>query len=487
MPKFMKLESIENASVIRKFSVVFSLISLLPFLLLVALLYIFLSKGAIKINSDIFFWSVFLTGVLSFVGFLLMRRTLSLIIKATRAAKEIAKGDTSKRIDLGKYGDNEITQLAYTFNEVVQKLENNIRQLEKSRNTIQVVLLKVASGVSSIENTDSFLGLILETTVKALDGNIGMLLLINEEANDLTVKSSYGLNVEYFQNKKIPMDDEVVGWVIKQKKPLLIPRMQNVSGEAKASGFEPPLICAPLVFQNKVVGAISVSGKKQETHFSEDELVILSNLASQVALALENSRLNASNLKAYIDTISALAMAVEARDEYSRGHSDRVCGYAVRIAEKLKLDQQRIRAIKEAAQLHDVGKIGISDEILRKQGMLNDDERGLMQQHPVIGEGIILPLHGFSHLRDPIRHHHEWLNGEGYPDNLKGESISLESKILTVADSFDAMTTDRPYRKGMNLEQAKEELLKYKGIHYDPSVVDALINSLNPAPAANLP
>ena len=102
-----------------------------------------------------------------------------------------------------------------------------------------------------------------------------------------------------------------------------------------------------------------------------------------------------------------------------------------------------------------------------------------MQQHPLIGEGIIIPLHGFFHLRDPIRHHHEWLDGQGYPDRLAGDQISSEARILAVADSFDAMTTDRPYRKGMTFEQAREELLKYKGIRYDPIVVDSLLSCLN--------
>jgi len=174
-----------------------------------------------------------------------------------------------------------------------------------------------------------------------------------------------------------------------------------------------------------------------------------------------------------------LAMAVEARDVYSRGHSDRISEYSEKIARELQLPEQRIKAIQEAAQLHDVGKIGISDEILLKAGMLNDTERQIIEQHPVIGEGIIIPLHGFSHLRDAIRHHHEWVNGQGYPDHLKGSEISMEAKILAVADCFDAMTTDRPYQKAKDFQQAKEELLRHVGERYDKQVVDALIKALN--------
>jgi HD-GYP domain-containing protein (c-di-GMP phosphodiesterase class II) len=345
---------------------------------------------------------------------------------------------------------------------------------------LQGVLLKVASGVSSTDNIDVFLDLILETTVNALEGKMGLLLFIDEEAKDFIIKSSFGTSAAYNKNIHIPIDEEVIGWVVKQRKPLLIPRLHKIiDSENKPTAFEPPLICAPLLFQGKVIGAVSVSGKKQDVNFEEDELIVLNNLAFQVALAMENSRLNTDNQKTYLETVTALALAVEARDLYSRGHSDRVSEYSVKIANTLGLNEQQIKTIKESAQLHDVGKIGISDDILKKPGFLDELENRIIQQHPIIGEGIIVPLHGFSHLRDPIRHHHEWLNGEGYPDRLKGDEISLEARILTVADSFDAMTTDRPYRKRLNLQQAKEELFKYVDTRYDKKIVDALLTCLN--------
>jgi HD-GYP domain-containing protein (c-di-GMP phosphodiesterase class II) len=177
--------------------------------------------------------------------------------------------------------------------------------------------------------------------------------------------------------------------------------------------------------------------------------------------------------------INALAMAVEARDTYSRGHSERVGEYAVKIAEHIRLDEKKIQLIKAAAILHDVGKIGITDDVLRKPGGLNDYEWEIMRQHPAIGEGIILPLHGFADLKSPIRHHHEWFDGTGYPDHLKREMIPIESRILTVADSFDAMTSDRPYRKKLSFEEAKQDLLKYSGTRYDPAIVRAFLETMH--------
>jgi len=477
----IQLKSIENASVIRKFSVLFSLMTLFPFAIMAGAFLFFVWKGEISLDLDMFFWAVFIIGLFAFIGFFSMRRTFVNLISLSKNAKDILAGDLTKRINIKAGESNEVTELAKTFNGVVQQLESNIKQLEKSRNMLQGVLLRVASGVSSTDNIDVFLDLILETTVNALNGKIGLLLLIDEGAKELIVKSSFGVNAAYLKNSRIPMDEEVVGWVVKQKKSLLIPRLHKItSPEEKSTAFEPPLICTPLMFKGKIVGAISVSGKKEgDANFEEDELIVLTNLASQVALAMENSRLNYDNQKTYLETVTALALAVEARDLYSRGHSDRVSECAVKVARILGLNEQQVKTIKEAAQLHDVGKIGISDDILKKPGFLNELERRIIQQHPVIGEGIIVPLHGFSHLRDPIRHHHEWLNGEGYPDRLKGDQISLEARIMTVADSYDAMITDRPYRKGLSPQQAKEELLKYADSRYDRKIVEALITSMN--------
>ncbi len=478
----LKLKSIDNASVIRKFSVLFSLMSFFPFIILSALFIYLKSKGITHLNLNLLFLAAFSVGFFSLMGFFSMRQSLVNLTKISEGTRDILKGKLPTRIDINASGDTEVAQIARAFNEVVQKLELNLQELQRSKSTLQSVLGKIASGVSSTQNIDAFLDLILETTVSALSAKNGLLLISDDEKEELIVKSTFGLASSYYsRDQHIPIGSEMVGWVVKQNKPLLIPRLHKstaVKQDNAEAVFQPPLICTPLIFQNRVVGAISISGKDKDANFEEDELMILSNLASQIALAIENAKLNSDAQKTYLETITALALAVEARDPYSRGHSDRVSKYAIKIAQKLGLDEERIRKIKEAAQLHDVGKIGISDEILRKPDILNDYEKQIMHQHPIIGEGIIIPLHGFSHLRDPIRHHHEWLNGEGYPDHLKGDEVTLEARILAVADVFDALTTDRPYRKGLDFNQAKEELLKYKGTHYDAKVVDAFISCI---------
>lgn len=459
----------------------FSLMSFFPFIVLSVVFFYLQSKGLVKLNLNLLFWAALLVGVFALIGFFGMRKSLVNLVKVSKTAQEVLGGKIPERIDIKASGDNEVAQIARSFNEVAHKLEMNIQELQKSKSMLQDVLGKISKGISFTENINAFLDLILETTVGALGAKAGLLLL-SEGENGLIVKSSFGLAESFYsRDQRIPLEGEVVGWVVKQGKPLLIPRLHKIT-TAKPSNadlvFEPPLICTPLVFQNRIVGVISISGKDKDINFQEDELLTLSNVAAQLALAIENAKLNADAQKTYLETITALALAVEARDPYSRGHSDRVSEYSVKIAQNLGLDEERVKRIREAAQLHDVGKIGISDEILMKPDLLNDYEKEIMHQHPIIGEGIIVPLHGFSQLRDPIRHHHEWLNGEGYPDHLKGDEIPLEARILAVADAFDAITTDRPYRKGLNFASGRQELFKYQNVRYDAKVLEAFVRCI---------
>ena len=190
-----------------------------------------------------------------------------------------------------------------------------------------------------------------------------------------------------------------------------------------------------------------------------------------------NSKLNLNADKTYFETLSALAMAVEAKDVYSRGHLDRVGTYCVTIAQHMGLDPKMIVDLRDAAKIHDVGKIGVTDDVLVKPGPLNAQEWGMMKRHPEIGDGIIKPISSLHSLRDLVRHHHEKLDGSGYPDGLKGDQISLPVRILAVADIYDALTTDRPYRKAMPAEESLR-LMREMGPAIDQAVVDVVVKTL---------
>ncbi len=468
-----KLTSIENASLIRKFTVLFVVMSLLPFLVIAYLFTQYTSSSTITMDQNTLMRLLFFAGFGALAGFWGIRKSIIKIQEVTRQTKEALSKNMP---DLAKIEteENEVTQLARTFNEVTKNLEDNIKRLEASKQTIQYVLSKIALGVSSQHTIDTFLELIVEITAKALEAKTGALMLLDEKNEELYVKVASGFK-DTVKNLRIKVGEEGPGWVAKYKKPLLIPQLHKLKPEEENDPFVPPLLSVPLTYQDKLVGVLAVSGKLGGGNFGEDELLILSNLASQTAIAVENERLNRDAEGTYLETISALAIAVEARDHYSRGHLDRVSQYSVKTAQKFGLDEQTTKDIKDAAELHDVGKIGISDDILKKTNALTAEETRMMNKHPIIGEAIIKPVRQLSNLCDIVRHHHEWLDGSGYPDGLKGDEISLGAKILCVVDAFDAMTSDRPYRKALSIDEAKAELRKYVGIRYDARVVETFL------------
>ena len=172
------------------------------------------------------------------------------------------------------------------------------------------------------------------------------------------------------------------------------------------------------------------------------------------------------------DMVKALVNAIEAKDEYTRGHSERVALFALRLGRELGHDEEACERIYLTGMLHDVGKIAIEDAILRKPGKLNDDEFAEIKTHPDSGWAI---LHGLEHLRyvlPGVMHHHEKYDGSGYPDGLVGAAIPFDARILAVCDAYDAITSDRPYRKGMTQEKAESILRGAAGSHWDPEIID---------------
>jgi putative nucleotidyltransferase with HDIG domain len=183
---------------------------------------------------------------------------------------------------------------------------------------------------------------------------------------------------------------------------------------------------------------------------------------------------------AYIQTIRALAEAVDAKDAYTRGHSERVGVYASKLARQLGLPRELIERVYISGLLHDVGKIGVRDAVITKPDRLTPDEYEEIKQHPEIGARILQPVAFLADVVDCVRHHHEWYDGSerGYPLRLRGDRIPLPSRIILVADTVEAMTSDRPYRRGLSVEVVVRELHKYSGSQFDPACVDSMLKLL---------
>ena len=194
-----------------------------------------------------------------------------------------------------------------------------------------------------------------------------------------------------------------------------------------------------------------------------------------------NEELAESNQKleqAYLDMIQTLRYTVEAKDPYTRGHSDRVSEFSVLIGEKLGLSEEQIKILRIGGLFHDIGKIGIPDSILLKTDKLSDDEYSEIKNHPSIGAHILGAASIFKDIIPIVKHHHERFDGRGYPSGLQGEEIPFLARIAAVADTFDAMTSKRSYRDALDIQYVKDEIQRCKGTQFDPQIADAILDIL---------
>lgn len=217
-----------------------------------------------------------------------------------------------------------------------------------------------------------------------------------------------------------------------------------------------------------------VAGTKETSSLAST----FNNMATQIELYVERLIQAATeNRDLFVNSIRMIATAIDAKDPYTRGHSERVCSYSLAIGKELGLSNTEMEEIRVSAMLHDVGKIGIDDRVLRKPTALNEDEFAMIKSHPFKGAQIMEPVPQLKKIIPGIKYHHENWGGGGYPDGLKGESIPLIARIIAIADTFDAMTTDRPYQKAMSPKYAAEKIRSLTGKRFDPKVVDAFLKA----------
>jgi len=225
---------------------------------------------------------------------------------------------------------------------------------------------------------------------------------------------------------------------------------------------------------------LNITDKEDNQTFSDEDLDILTIFSEQAAIAIENAIVYQNLESYYIETIQALANAIEAKDEYTRGHSERVTIYALELAEELHYSDEDLRILRFGGILHDVGKIAIEHAILSKPSKLTDDEFLSMKKHPVVGSDIVQSIKFLQPCLQIIRNHHERLDGKGYPDQISEKEIPENVRIITIADAFDAMTSKRPYRDALSTTEAIRRLQLDAGTQFDAHLVSLFINNVVP-------
>jgi response regulator RpfG family c-di-GMP phosphodiesterase len=238
-----------------------------------------------------------------------------------------------------------------------------------------------------------------------------------------------------------------------------------------------PFFSIPFTMHNEVFAVLNFSDKADGTGFTEDEIALSLTFAKKAAQRIENNALYEVFYHNLVNTLKSLVISIEARDPYTQRHSERVTQYALQIAEVMNISPEGKDAISFGGYLHDIGKIGVRDTILLKPGRLTPEEFAEIKMHPVIGDNIIKPIRFFPKERELILHHHENFNGTGYPNGLAGDAIPLTARILAVADTYDAMTTSRPYRTALTHEAAVTELLRCSRTQFDAEIVRAFLQT----------
>ncbi|MEW6516598.1 MAG: HD domain-containing phosphohydrolase [candidate division FCPU426 bacterium] len=242
---------------------------------------------------------------------------------------------------------------------------------------------------------------------------------------------------------------------------------------------ERDLRLVPLVTKNKLLGVIIVAGYKGKPGLRVKDEQLLRGIAAEAAIAIDDANLFSALEDSFWDIIKSLAAAIEVKDSYTHSHSESVINYALALAEALELSPKDLDLLNKACMLHDLGKIGIDDSILQKVTPLTFEERKNIERHPVIGSQILRSVRSLWEVADIVRYHHERYDGSGYPDRLKGEEIPLLARVLALADSFDAMTSDRPYRQALTLEQAVNQLKGGAATQFDPVLVEVFLRLLD--------
>jgi len=331
----------------------------------------------------------------------------------------------------------------------------------------------LSKAINSTLNIEEVVAMVMKKASALMGSERVLILLFERRKEALIVHSSMGfkegeLCVERFRNVK-SFDHCIVrkGTVITLKE--IVPE-DDYSKLVCTTPFFADMVFAPLEVRGEAYGLIGVMGVKGG--FSEVELEIFCALGSQSAVAMENANLYKKLKDTFLHTSEALAEAVNSRDPYTGGHTRRVSGYSLLIAAGVGLSNKEKEALRLSSILHDIGKIGIEDAILRKGGLLTEDEALKMRRHPGIGARILGFVEEMRDVIPGVLHHHEWFDGSGYPEGLKGEDIPLQARIIAIADAYDALTTERPYRKAMEGVEALEVMAGEGGTHFDPSLVE---------------
>ncbi len=500
------------------FLVSFFISTLFPFLIIIAAahhyLFPILAAHEIEKLNEVLAYALMVLLFFPLVTFFLMFRWFSFLEKVTaeitlktmevRAGKKEFAGQNLQVDDhylshiqaKSPQGneENEIQSIVRSFDEIFQTAVDQIEERNRIKELLSG-LIAMASDLTSELDFDRLFPLIIGKVTDAMAAERTSLYVIDWEKRELWTRVAEGIG-----QIRLPLGEGISGRVAASGE------MMNVDDAWELPYFNRTydetnrfrtrsVLCIPIrCRRTRHIGVLQVINKKGRHQFDQDDEILIKGLVSQVGIALENSILVDELKLSFERSISSLSATVDAKHPFTAGHSERVTEYSLLMAGEMELSQDQCEALKYASLLHDIGKIGIRDEVLTKNGAFTPDEWKEMQLHPVKTKTILEKFHFPEHLRrvpEIASCHHERINGKGYPAGLRGDAIPLESKIMAVADVFDALTSKRDYPKytfGEIMEDDRMPINKViailqgdAGSNFDPVIIDAFQGCLQKA------
>jgi diguanylate cyclase (GGDEF)-like protein len=384
------------------------------------------------------------------------------------------------KLGFDQFDEDDLRLLEVLAGHAAVALENaRLYEAERREAESAKALLEFARELATAHGLGDVLDRIVAQTAGIIGSGRTSVWLQDPDTGHLVARALHG----YTDDQRVEAlgeqySGEFVDRVLVGDDPFLL-EAEHVAGIEGVPQTEIPYVVAPLVLDDGTRGCIAAQIADRDPDLVERPLRLLAGLAHQSKLAIANAN-NFEHLEGtFISTVEALANALEANDEYTSSHARGITDLSLKVGHELGLAPKELKRLELGALFHDIGKIGIPSEILSKPGKLTPEERAVIETHPELGEKIIAPISRLQDVRPIVRHGHERWDGRGYPDAIAGELIPLESRIVFVCDAFHAMTTDRPYRRRLPLEEARRRLLDGAGTQFDPEVVDVFVRLLD--------
>ena len=378
----------------------------------------------------------------------------------------------------------------------ISKLNQGIESLTKEiTHTYEELSLiyDVSTHIGSVLDADKLPVEVINKAINVLDVRCGFLLLFDEQRSEMVIKAARGFAPELldkFKGEYLP-NNGLAGECVRKKQPI-VRQIKEKDVSETILGIE-NIMCVPMIYKEEPIGVIVLGDKVSGEPFYTPDTKLVFALASITSTMVQNARLYSQLQNMFLSAIRSLSSAIDEKDNYTLGHSNRVTTYSVELGKRMNLSEEQLGVLQLAAILHDVGKIGIPEEVLKKPGKLTNEEWGNIKQHPDKGVHIVEPMvetegtmaafginfiNPKEHIKEiisGIKYHHERFDGHGYPAGLNSTNIPLISRIIAVADAYDAMTSKRSYRDALPEHVAIEELRKNAGEQHDPEIVELFI------------